>query len=511
MSTSLLLILDGYGVAKETLGNAIKSAKTPTMDELIKNNLYLEGYASGLEVGLPKGQMGNSEVGHLNIGAGRVVYQDLTKINKSIEEKTFFKNKEFLDAIENCKTNNSSLHLLGLLSDGGVHSHNLHLYALLELAKMKNLKKVYVHPILDGRDTPPTSGENFIKELEQKMDKIGVGEIASISGRYYALDRDNRWDRVEKAYNCIVLGQGESYKNPQECIRNNYSEKLFDEFILPATILNGREEPVKIDSKDSVILFNFRPDRAREITRTLCEEDFKEFKRQEGHICPKLICFTDYDKSIKNKSVAFKKDILKNTLGEYISSKGLKQLRIAETEKYAHVTFFLNGGREENYDNEDRILINSPKVATYNLKPEMSIYEVTEQLVKNIESDKYDLIVANFANPDMVGHTGDLVATIEAVEHTDKCVRKVYESILKSNGNMFICADHGNADKVIDYDTKKSFTSHTSNPVPFIVINAKGFKGIKSAGRLSDVAPTILDMLELDKPKEMSGESLLIK
>ncbi len=510
MNTTLLLILDGYGETKEELGNAIKIANTKNIDYLKNKYLYLEGKASGLDVGLPEGQMGNSEVGHLNIGAGRVVYQDLTKITKSIKDGVFFKEEKLLNAMNRCKANNSALHLVGLLSDGGVHSHNDHLYGLLKMAKDNKVEKVYIHAILDGRDTPPSSGKQFIIDLENKIEEIGVGEIVTISGRYYAMDRDTRWDRVEVAYNTIVLGDGEKHKTPEQCISANYSENLFDEFVKPTSILNDRENAIEMKDNDEVVIFNFRPDRAREIITALCNKEFDSFNRKKGFIKLNVLTFTDYDKTITNKEVLFEKEELVNTLGECVDNAGMKQIRIAETEKYAHVTFFFNGGKEEPNNREDRILIDSPKVATYDLQPEMSVDIVSDEIVRALKKDKYSLIIANFANPDMVGHTGNLEATVKAVEATDLAVKKVYDAIIETNSNMFICADHGNADKVIDYNTKKSFTAHTTNPVPFIIVNYE-CKGIKKEGQLSDVAPTILEMLGLDKPEEMTGESLLIK
>ncbi len=511
MSTTLLLVLDGFGETDNTIGNAILKSNTENIDYLKKNYLYELGYASGLNVGLPDGQMGNSEVGHLNLGAGRIVYQELTRITKSINDGDFFENETLLGGMNNCKTNNSALHLFGLLSDGGVHSHNTHLYGLLEMAKRSGVEKVYVHAFLDGRDTPPSSAKSYISELESKMKEIGVGELATLSGRYYSMDRDNRWERVEEAYNTIVLGEGTTVKSAEDYITESYNEKIYDEFVKPTVILNDREEAVKVSKEDTVVFFNFRPDRARELTRAFCDENFDGFNRKNGFINPKFICFTEYDITIKNKDVVFRAEKQTNTLGEYISNLGKKQLRIAETEKYAHVTFFFNGGVEEPYKNEDRILVNSPKVATYDLQPEMSIHEVTEKLVEKINSKEYDLIIANFANPDMVGHTGDFSATVKAIEAVDVSVKKVYEAIKNTNSQMFICADHGNADKLIDYDTQETFTAHTTNPVPFILVANDNVKGLKSEGKLSDVAPTLLDLMGVEIPSEMTGQSLIIK
>ncbi len=509
--TTVLMILDGYGVTKEDNGNAINAAEKPNLNAIFSKYPYAEGLASGLDVGLPDGQMGNSEVGHLNIGAGRIVYQELTKISKSIVDGDFFENPEFLSAVDNCKINNSALHLFGLLSDGGVHSHIDHVYALLELAKKNGLKEVYVHAFLDGRDTPPTSGKSFVEKLEKKMEEIGVGKVASVIGRYYAMDRDTRWERVEEAYNAMVNGVGDTGTSATECIGKSYENKINDEFVKPTVITKDGKPLATIQANDSCIFFNFRPDRAREISRTFCDPSFDGFKRKNGHFPLTYVCFTEIDITIPNKLVAFKPTKLTNTLGEYISSKGMKQLRIAETEKYAHVTFFFNGGVEAPCEGEDRILVASPKVATYDLKPEMSSEEVTEKLIEQIKAEKYDLIIVNYANCDMVGHTGFVTASIKAVEAVDKCIGKVYDELIKIDGQMFICADHGNADKLVDYDNGEPFTAHTTNPVPFVIVNCKVAKGIKENGKLCDIAPTLLDMMNVDKPAEMEGVSLLIK
>lgn len=511
MSTTLLLVLDGYGETENTVGNAILKANTETIDYLKKNYPYQLGYASGMDVGLPDGQMGNSEVGHLNLGAGRIVYQELTRITKSIQDGDFFDKKELLDGIKNCKEKNSALHIFGLLSDGGVHSHIEHLYGVLELAKRNNLEKVYVHAFLDGRDTAPSSAKGFIADLENEIKKIGVGEIATLSGRFYSMDRDNRWERVEEAYDNIVSSTGNKFKTAEECITESYNEKVFDEFVKPSVILNNRSEGVNLTNDDTVIFFNFRPDRARELARTFCDANFDGFVRKNGFINPKFVCFTEYDASLGNKEIVFKAEKLTNTLGEYVSKLGKKQLRIAETEKYAHVTFFFNGGVEQPYENEDRVLVSSPKVATYDLQPEMSVEEVSDKLVEKINTKEYDLIIANFANPDMVGHTGDFDATVKAIEAVDKAVKKVYDAIKNTDGQMFICADHGNADKLVDYDTKEAFTAHTTNPVPFILVNAKDVTGIRQDGKLSDVAPTLLELMGIEIPVEMTGKSLLVR
>ena len=507
---TVLMILDGYGINDRTEGNAIKTAKTPVMDMLMAKYPHAKGFASGLDVGLPKGQMGNSEVGHLNIGAGRIVYQELTRITKSIEDGDFFENKELLKAVDNCKKNNSALHIMGLLSDGGVHSHNSHLYALLKLAADHGLEKVYVHAFMDGRDVPPSSGKDYLLQLEEELRKVGTGKIATVSGRYYAMDRDKRWDRVEKAYNAIMLGKGNKAASAEECMDNSYAAGVVDEFVIPTVITDEDGQPVaKAEENDSFIFFNFRPDRAREITRAIVDPDFDGFEREKVLKSFVYICFTRYDDTLPNVSIAFKPQKLDNTLGEYISSLGLKQLRTAETEKYAHVTFFFNGGVEEPNPGEDRILIPSPKVATYDLKPEMSAYEVCDVLVENILSKKYDLIIVNFANSDMVGHTGIMEAAVKAVEAVDECVGRVYDALKESDGQMIICADHGNSDQMIDYETGQPMTAHTTNPVPLVLVNYTDGIGIND-GRLCDIAPTLLAMMDLPKPKEMTGESLLI-
>lgn len=509
--TTVLMILDGFGINEKAEGNAIKLAKTPNLDKITKEYPSVQGNASGLFVGLPDGQMGNSEVGHLNMGAGRIIYQELTRITKSIEDGDFFENTVLKDAMDKCKINNSALHLMGLLSDGGVHSHNSHLYGLLKMAKLNGLEKVYVHVFLDGRDTPPTSGKGFIEELQDEMNKIGVGKIATLSGRYYAMDRDNRWNRVEQAYNAIVMGKGDSSDNPSSYMQSSYSKEINDEFVVPTVIQENGVPIGTINNGDSVIFFNYRPDRAREMTRAFCDENFTHFEREKGFLNLNFITFTDYDSSIKNKKVVFLKENISNTFGEYISNLGLKQLRLAETEKYAHVTFFFNGGIEEPFKNEDRILVSSPQVATYDLCPEMSANEVTEKLITSIKSGEYDLIIVNYANPDMVGHTGVIDATIKAIETIDKCIGEVTAAIIEKDAQMFICADHGNSDQLIDYETGEPFTAHTTNPVPFILINCKDAKGLKENGKLADIAPTLLDIMGLSKPSEMTGESLILR
>ena len=510
--TTVLMILDGFGLNDKAEGNAVKLAKTPVLDGLMQKYPFVEGYASGLDVGLPAGQMGNSEVGHLNMGAGRVVYQELTRITKAIEDGDFFENPTLLEAVEHCKKNNSALHLYGLLSDGGVHSHNTHLYALLQLAKRNDLEKVYVHVFLDGRDTPPTSGAEYAAQLEEKMREIGVGKIATVMGRYYAMDRDKRWERVQEAYNAMVLGRGTTATDAVQAIRDSYEAGKTDEFVLPTVIVKeDGMATAKISDHDAVIFYNFRPDRAREITRSLCDPDFDGFQRESVPQDLKYICFTEYDETIPNKSVAFKKEEITNTFGEYLAAHNMTQARIAETEKYAHVTFFFNGGVEEPNKGEDRILVKSPKVATYDLKPEMSAYEVCDKLTDAIRSQKYDVIIINFANPDMVGHTGVESAAIQAVEAVDECVGKAVEALKEVDGQMFICADHGNAEQLVDYETGEPYTAHTTNPVPFILVNADPSYTLREGGCLADIAPTLIELMGMEQPKEMTGKSLLIK
>lgn len=503
---TMLMILDGYGINENNQGNAIWAAKTPVIDKLMKQNPSTKIKTSGLDVGLPEGQMGNSEVGHTNIGAGRIVYQELTRITKSIEDGDFFSIPELVQAIDNCKKNKTKLHVMGLLSDGGVHSHIRHLYAILELAKRKDFEDVYVHCFLDGRDTPPASAESYIAKLESKMAEKGVGKIASITGRFYAMDRDKRWERLEKAYNALVNGIGEKSGSAAKAIEDSYQKEIFDEFVLPTLICNGDEPIATIGKRDSVIFFNFRPDRAREITRALVDENFDAFETKKLDLF--YVCFTNYDETIENVHIAFKKDELKNTFGEVISKNNLTQLRIAETEKYAHVTFFFNGGEEKQYKGEERILVPSPKVETYDMQPEMSAYEVTDKVVEAIKSEKYNCIILNYANSDMVGHTGNLEAAIKAVEAVDECVGKVVEAVQEVNGVLLITADHGNSEQMIDYKTGEPHTAHTTNPVPLILVG----KDTKlKEGRLADLAPTMLDIMGIKKPEEMTGESLIEK
>lgn len=508
---TVLMILDGYGLNEKCEANAVCEAKTPVMDRLMKEYPFVKGNASGMNVGLPEGQMGNSEVGHLNMGAGRIVYQDLTKITKAIQDGEFFENEALLSACRNVKEHNSALHLFGLVSDGGVHSHNSHIYGLLELAKREGIEKVYVHCFLDGRDTPPASGKDFVQELEDKMKEMGVGQVASVMGRYYAMDRDNRWDRVELAYKAMVAGEGEKATSGVGAIQTSYDNDKTDEFVLPTVVVNEDGTPVAtIKSEDSVIFFNFRPDRAREITRTFCDDQFDGFERGE-RIKTTFVCFTEYDVTIENKEVAFRKTEITNTFGEFLAANHLKQARIAETEKYAHVTFFFNGGVEEPNEGEDRILVKSPKVATYDLQPEMSAYEVCDKLVEAIKSDKYDVIIINFANPDMVGHTGVEAAAVKAVEAVDECVGRAVEALIEVDGQMFICADHGNAEQLLDYETGAPFTAHTTNPVPFILVNADPSYKLRENGCLADIAPTLIELMGMEQPKEMTGTSLLVK
>ncbi len=507
---TVLMILDGYGLNEKTAGNAVAEGKTPVMDRLMAECPFVKGNASGMAVGLPDGQMGNSEVGHLNMGAGRIVYQDLTKITKAIQDGDFFENKALLAACENAKNNDSALHMYGLVSDGGVHSHNTHIYGLLELAKRQGLKKVYVHCFLDGRDTPPASGKEYVEELVAKMEEIGVGEVATVMGRYYAMDRDNRWERVEKAYRAMVYGEGETAAGGPEGIQASYDKGTTDEFVLPTVVMKDGAPVATIKDNDSIIFFNFRPDRAREITRTFCDDSFTGFDRG-GRVKTTYVCFTEYDVTIPNKQVAFVKEEITNTFGEFLARKGLKQARIAETEKYAHVTFFFNGGVEEPNEGEDRILVNSPKVATYDLKPEMSAYEVCVKLTGAIRSGEYDVVIINFANPDMVGHTGVEAAAIKAIEAVDECVGKAVDAVKEVGGQMFICADHGNAEQLIDEETGEPFTAHTTNPVPFILVNADPAYRLREGGCLADIAPTLIELMGLEQPAEMTGKSLIMK
>ncbi len=508
--TAVLMILDGYGLNEKTEGNAVAEAKTPVMDSLMKDYPFVKGNASGMAVGLPDGQMGNSEVGHLNMGAGRIVYQELTRITKEIQDGTFFENPALLKAVENCKKNDSAFHMFGLLSDGGVHSHNTHLYGLLELARKNGLEKVYVHCFLDGRDTPPASGKGYAQELEAKMAELGTGKIASVMGRYYAMDRDNNYDRVKLAYDALTKGEGLTAESGPAGIQASYDREETDEFVKPTVVTENGAPVATIKDGDSVVFFNFRPDRAREITRAFCDDDFKGFER-EKRLQLTYVCFSDYDPTIPNKDVAFHKIAVTNTFGEWLAANQMTQARIAETEKYAHVTFFFNGGVEEPNQREDRILVNSPKVATYDLKPEMSAYEVCDKLTEAIRSGKYDVVIINFANPDMVGHTGVEAAAIQAVEAVDKCVGKAVEAVKDVDGVLFICADHGNAEQLVDYETGAPFTAHTTNQVPFILVNYDPAYTLREDGCLADIVPTLIQIMGKEQPKEMTGKSLLIK
>lgn len=498
----ILMILDGFGYAPE-YGNAIMAAKKPNLDRLFRENPITQIGASGLNVGLPNGQMGNSEVGHTNIGAGRIVYQELTRISKEIEDGDFYKNPALIKAVAAAKAKGTALHLIGLLSDGGVHSHNSHMYALLELAKQHGLTEVYVHALLDGRDVPPSSGKAFVEDCLAKMQEIGVGKIATVAGRYYAMDRDNRWERVSKAYNAMVMGEGVQSTDPVASVAKSYEDGVTDEFVLP--IVCGPDG--RISANDSVVFFNFRPDRARELTRAFVDPDFTGFERANSFFPLTYVCMTQYDATMPNVDVAFHPQSLKNTLGEYLSDLGMTQLRIAETEKYAHVTFFFNGGVETVYPGEDRVLIKSPAVATYDLQPEMSAYAVTDALVEKIDSGMYDVIILNFANCDMVGHTGVFDAAKAAVEAVDTCVGRVVEAIQRMHGTAIITADHGNAEKMYEQDGSP-FTAHTTNPVPFCVV---GYPcKLRENGKLADIAPTMLKILGLPQPAEMTGESIIV-
>ncbi|NLM53275.1 MAG: 2,3-bisphosphoglycerate-independent phosphoglycerate mutase [Firmicutes bacterium] len=505
----VLIILDGWGLSRKQEGNAIQQAHTPYYHHLLANYPVAKLEASGEAVGLPEGQMGNSEVGHLNIGAGRVVYQDLTRITKAIKDETFFTNPTLLSALEHVKRCESCLHLMGLVSDGGVHSHIQHLFALLELAKRNGIEKVYIHAILDGRDVGPKSARTYLTALEEKLRELNLGAVASVVGRYYTMDRDRRWERVELAYRAMVRGEGEMAASSLHALENAYEREETDEFVRPTVIVGENGLPLAtINSQDAVIFFNFRPDRARQITRALTDEEFAGFDRGSTYPLPYFVCFTQYDETIK-APVAFPPEHPRQTFGEVIAAAGLKQLRIAETEKYAHVTFFFSGGSEVPFPGEDRILVPSPKVPTYNLQPEMSAPEVTDKVLEAITGDKYDVIILNYANTDMVGHTGIMEAAIKAVETIDSCLQKVVETVLARDGIVIVTADHGNAEQMLD-GTKRPFTAHTANPVPFILV-AKEVYPLQKSGSLPDIAPTMLDLLGLPIPPEMTGTSLLIR
>ncbi len=499
-----LVIMDGYGINNDTYGNAIAAAKKPNLDKFFAECPSTIIGASGLDVGLPDGQMGNSEVGHTNMGAGRIVYQMLVKISKSIEDGKFFGNPALMAAMVNCKKNKSALHVMGLLSPGGVHSHITHLYGLLEMAKRNGIDKVYVHAFLDGRDVPPSSAAEYMREAVSEMNKIGVGKVATVCGRFYAMDRDNAWDRVEKAYDALVMREGIKESDPVQAIENSYANGVTDEFMVPAVIDGGE----CIKENDSVVFFNFRPDRARQITRAFVDPEFTGFERKKGYFPVKFICMAQYDASMPNVDVAFPPEQLKNVMGEYLSKLGKTQLRIAETQKYAHVTFFFNGGEETVFEGEDRILIKSPDVETFDLKPEMSAYEVTDAVEKAIAEDKYDVIILNFANCDMVGHTGIMEAAVKAVEAVDECVGRVVKAIEKQGGVTIITADHGNADKLKEADGSP-FTAHTTNPVPVIVVGHEC--KLREGGVLADLVPTMLEIMGVPQPAEMTGKSLIEK
>lgn len=502
-----LIIMDGFGLAPAAKNNAITAAGTPNIDALTEKYPHTRLGASGLDVGLPDGQMGNSEVGHLNMGAGRVVYQDLTHISKEIKEGGFFENTELLDAMHKARDNSKKLHLMGLLGPGGVHSHIEHLHALIKMAKKEGLEQVYVHCFLDGRDVPPKSAAGYAAELLDFMKKVKFGKIASVCGRFYAMDRDNRWERVIKAYDMLTLGEGISASNAVDAIERSYADGVTDEFVLPTSIVEEGKPVATVGEGDSIIFFNYRPDRAREITRAFTAEDFACFERKSGYLAPVYVCFTRYDASFENVRIAFKPRALDNTLGEYLAKCGKTQLRIAETEKYAHVTFFFNGGVEAPNENEDRVLIPSPKVATYDLKPEMSAYEVADKAVELINEGKYDAMILNFANCDMVGHTGIFDAAETAVKTVDICVKRVVDAILAKGGKALLTADHGNADRMTD-ENGKPFTAHTTNPVPLVLIGDEHTR-LSEGGRLCDIAPTMLEMMGLPVPPEMTGRSLL--
>lgn len=502
-----LIIMDGWGQAGKGTGNAVELANTPNYDRMLTEYPHTLIAASGLDVGLPDGQMGNSEVGHLNIGAGRIIYQELTRITKSIQDGDFFENPELLAAMNYAIEHGTKLHTWGLLSDGGVHSHIDHLKALIKMAKEVGVPQIYVHAFMDGRDTSPTSGIGYVKELEAFMADIKYGVIATVSGRYYSMDRDKRWERIEKSYNMLVKGEGETATSAVEVFEKSYEAGVTDEFILPTVIVKDGTPIAKVAENDAIIFFNFRPDRAREITRAIVDVDFEGFSRT--YFKTKYVGFTQYDKTIENIEIAYKPQSINNTLGEYMAQLGKKQLRIAETEKYAHVTFFFNGGVEAPNEGEDRMLINSPKVATYDLKPEMSAYEMTDKLLEALDRDFYDLIIINYANPDMVGHTGIISAAVKAVEVVDECVGKVVAKLNEKGGNFIITADHGNAEQMLT-ESGEPMTAHSTNKVPCIV-GGVGNVNLREGGKLSDLTPTMLDMMGLDQPSEMTGSSIIIK
>lgn len=507
-----IIIMDGYGISPASKGNAISIDGSKNIERLKKEYPSTQLGASGMSVGLPDGQMGNSEVGHLNIGAGRIVYQDLTKITKAIQDGDFFENTALTKPMDEAKANGKKLHLWGLCSCGGVHSHLTHLYALLKMAKERGLENAYVHCFMDGRDEPPTSGVDFLKQLQAKMDELNFGVIASISGRYYSMDRDSNWDREEKSYDMLTLGTGVHAENAIEAIEKSYAEGVTDEFVLPTNICKDGKPVALVEEGDSIISFNFRPDRARQIARMFSQEDFNGFERKTGFLHPVFTGFAVYDSSFKGVDVAFPPDEIKNTLPQYLASLGKKQLHIAETEKYAHVTFFFNAKLEAPVEGETRIVIPSPKVATYDLKPEMSAYEVTDKVLEELSTGEYDAMILNFANCDMVGHTGIIPAAVKAVHTVDECVQKVLDKILEMGGGALVTADHGNADKLLEADGESPFTAHTTNPVPLILVSEE-LKNVslRGDGVLADLAPTLLEMMNLPQPKEMTGKSLIKK
>lgn len=508
MPKAMLIIMDGWGIGKDYPGNAILAANTPVMDALTASYPYTTLEASGMAVGLPEGQMGNSEVGHLNIGAGRVIYQDLTRINKEIEEGDFQKNEVLRSAIESAKAKGGKLHLLGLVSNGGVHSHLNHIYALLQMSKDAGLEEVFVHAFLDGRDVPPDIGAKDLKDLQDRMAEIGAGKIATVSGRYYAMDRDKRWERVEIAYDALTLGEGRQATDPVQAVKDQYAEEIYDEFVLPTVITEDGQAIATIDDGDAVIFFNFRPDRARQMTRALVDEGFEGFDRKKK-VQVNYVTMTEYDKTIENVTIAYPPETYDNTLGQVMAQKGLKQLRIAETEKYAHVTFFFNGGVEEPNPGEDRILIPSPKVATYDLLPEMSAVEVTDTVLEKIQTEAYDLIILNFANCDMVGHTAVFPAEVKAVETVDASLGRIFPVALDHGYELLITADHGNGEQLLEYESGGPFTAHTTNPVPLVYITNREDVELMEGGKLADLAPTLLDIMDIDQPAEMTGHSLI--
>lgn len=505
-----MIIMDGFGVSSDPRSNAVITAGTPNLDRLKAKYPSGEINASGMDVGLPDGQMGNSEVGHLNIGAGRIVYQELTRITKDINDGDFFNKESLLWAVNSAKENGTALHIMGLVSDGGVHSHNTHLYALIELAKRANLNEVYIHAFLDGRDVSPTSGLGFLKDLQAEIDRLGVGKIATVMGRFWSMDRDNIWERVKTAYDAIALGIGVTATSAVEAVEQSYAKNETDEFVKPTVISTDGKPTATIKPNDSIIFFNFRPDRARQLTRAFIYEDFDKFDKATGYIPVQFVSMTQYDATFENLRVVNAPESMDNTLGEYLARLGKTQLRIAETQKYAHVTFFFNGGVEKPNEYEDRALIDSPKIATFDMKPEMSAYEVTDEAMKRIKSGKYDVMVLNFANCDMVGHTGVMEAAVKAVKTVDECVGRLADLILENGGRVIVTADHGNAERMYDYDSDEPFTAHTTNPVPVIVADDTLIgKPVRTGGRLCDLAPTLLKLMGIEKPKEMTGESLV--